>query len=189
MRQRSKNQGRGQNVARHFGGEVFVARQICPLSRDIFNQYINPLLSSFHLILSFPFLSLALFLSSLKRGSPAAFSNFSTFFIIFPIHRWILHSPIVLRVTRRRSLLPMPREFSDAALTNDDWADLDWYGEDEVDRGRAVVYRDVTRAAPVPDVPWLLMEPVSHEIRRRSLVCLPIVYLFVRFFMSFPAYI
>ncbi|KAM7515715.1 hypothetical protein LguiA_005298 [Lonicera macranthoides] len=52
---------------------------------------------------------------------------------------------------------------------HDDWADLDWYGEDGVDRGRAVVYRDVTRAAPVPDVPWLLMEPVSHEIRRRSL--------------------
>ncbi|KAM7518872.1 hypothetical protein LguiB_017834 [Lonicera macranthoides] len=184
MRQRSKNQGRGQNVARHFGGEVFVARQIGPLSRDIFNQYINPLLSSFHLILS-----LALFLSSLKRGSPVAFSTFPTFFIIFPIHRWILHSPIVLRVTRRRSLLPMPREFFGAALTNDDWADLDWYGEDEVDRGWGVVYRDVTRAAPVPDVPWLLMEPVSHEIRRLSLVCLPIGYLFVRLFMSFPAYI
>ncbi|KAM7515723.1 hypothetical protein LguiA_005306 [Lonicera macranthoides] len=52
---------------------------------------------------------------------------------------------------------------------HDDWADLDWYGEDGVDRGRAVLYRDVTRAAPVPDVPWLLMEPASHEIHRRSL--------------------
>ncbi|KAM7502695.1 hypothetical protein LguiB_001599 [Lonicera macranthoides] len=57
------------------------------------------------------------------------------------------------------------------SLHHDDWEDLDWCGDDGVDRGRTVVYRDVTRAAPVPDVPWLLMEPVSHEIRRRSLVC------------------
>ncbi|KAM7507647.1 hypothetical protein LguiA_018100 [Lonicera macranthoides] len=57
---------------------------------------------------------------------------------------------------------------------HDDWADLDWYGEDGMDRGCVVVYRDATRAAPVPDVPWLLMEPISHEIRRRSLyTCLP----------------
>ncbi|KAM7510935.1 hypothetical protein LguiB_009810 [Lonicera macranthoides] len=47
---------------------------------------------------------------------------------------------------------------------------IDWFGEDGVDRSCAVVYRDVTRAAPVLDVPWLLMEPVSHEIHRRSLV-------------------
>ncbi|KAM7473680.1 hypothetical protein LguiB_020923 [Lonicera macranthoides] len=53
---------------------------------------------------------------------------------------------------------------------HDDWEDLDWYDEDGVDRGRAVIYRDITRAAPVPDVPWLLMEPASHEIRRRSLI-------------------
>ncbi|KAM7466193.1 hypothetical protein LguiB_013755 [Lonicera macranthoides] len=52
---------------------------------------------------------------------------------------------------------------------HDDWADLDWYGEDGEDRGRAMVNRDVTRAALVPAVSWLLMELVLHEIRRRSL--------------------
>ncbi|KAM7519527.1 hypothetical protein LguiB_018489 [Lonicera macranthoides] len=72
---------------------------------------------------------------------------------------------------------------------HDDWADLDWYDEDGINRGRAVIYRDITRAAPVPDVPWLLMEPVSHEIRRRSLVCLPFVYLSIPLFLLFPAYI
>ncbi|KAM7460818.1 hypothetical protein LguiA_028939 [Lonicera macranthoides] len=62
------------------------------------------------------------------------------------------------------------RKNSKKVRSDDSKADLDWYGEDGVDRGRAVVYRDVTRAALVPDVPWLLMEPVSHEIHRRSLL-------------------
>ncbi|KAM7489409.1 hypothetical protein LguiB_026893 [Lonicera macranthoides] len=31
---------------------------------------------------------------------------------------------------------------------HDDWADLDWYEDDKLDRGHAVVYRDVTRAIP-----------------------------------------
>ncbi|KAM7478688.1 hypothetical protein LguiA_026901 [Lonicera macranthoides] len=56
------------------------------------------------------------------------------------------------------------------SLHHDDWADIDWYGEDGMDRSRGIVYRDVTRAAPVPDVSWLLIEPVSYEIHRRSLV-------------------
>ncbi|KAM7461233.1 hypothetical protein LguiA_029354 [Lonicera macranthoides] len=68
---------------------------------------------------------------------------------------------------------------------HDDWEDLDWYDDDGVNRGRAVIYRDITRAAPVPDVPWLLMEPSSHEIRRRSLVRLLFVFLFVLFTCRF----
>lgn len=49
-----------------------------------------------------------------------------------------------------------------------------WSGDDGVDHGRSVVYRDVIRGASVSDVSWLLMEPASHKIRRRQWVCLPI---------------
>lgn len=53
-----------------------------------------------------------------------------------------------------------------------DWEGIDWHVDNGgVDRGHSVVYWDMTWAAPVSDVPWLLMEPVSHEVRRRSWVC------------------
>ena len=53
---------------------------------------------------------------------------------------------------------------------HDDWVDNTWYDADGVNRGRHIVYRDVTRPTPVPNVPWLLMEPIAHESRRRSWV-------------------
>ncbi|KAM7519705.1 hypothetical protein LguiB_018667 [Lonicera macranthoides] len=46
---------------------------------------------------------------------------------------------------------------------HDDWDVLDWNREDGMDHNSSVVYQDMTRAVPVPAVPWLFMEPVSHE--------------------------
>ena len=54
---------------------------------------------------------------------------------------------------------------------HDDWVDNTWFNMDGVNRGRSIVYRDVTRPTPVPNVPWLLMEPITHESRRRTWVC------------------
>ena len=45
-----------------------------------------------------------------------------------------------------------------------------WYDADGVNRGRHIIYRDVTRPTPVPNVPWLLMEPIAHKSRRRTWV-------------------
>lgn len=57
------------------------------------------------------------------------------------------------------------------SLHYDGWEGIVWSGDDGVDRGCNMVYRDVTRLVPVPDVPWLLMELVSHEVQHRSWVC------------------
>lgn len=56
---------------------------------------------------------------------------------------------------------------------HDDQEGADWHIDDRVDLGRGVVYRDTTRATPVPDVPWQLMEPASHKVRRRRWLCSP----------------
>jgi len=58
-----------------------------------------------------------------------------------------------------------------SSVHHDDWAGVDWYNEDGVDRGHRVVYRDVTRATPVPNVLWLLMKLVFYEVQRRRWVC------------------
>ena len=53
---------------------------------------------------------------------------------------------------------------------HDDWVNYTWYVADRVNRGRHIIYRDVTRPTPVPNVPWLLIEPIAHESRRRTWV-------------------
>ncbi|KAM7461659.1 hypothetical protein LguiA_029780 [Lonicera macranthoides] len=74
-----------------------------------------------------------------------------------------------LRVTMTRSHLSKLRKFFNVALAiMTGRVSSGTYSDDDVDHGYSVVYRDCTRSVSVLEVPWLLVEPVSHEIPHRS---------------------